>query len=80
MCMQKYNVITYINIMCIQNAIFYATGCSNHWRKPINCRVNWMGVSSWFVPTDAAFSCTQSCAIMLTHYVQTHRKIFFKSY
>ena len=42
---------------------FRATVCSNRWREPIKCWVEWTGISYWFPPTVAANSCTKSCVV-----------------
>ena len=37
-----------------RHATFRALVSSNRWREPTKCRVEWMGVTDWFSPVNAA--------------------------
>ena len=44
----------------ISHATLRITVCSNCWREPIKCRVEWKGVSYWFSSTVAVKKYTES--------------------
>ena len=56
------------SIKAEDTAIFHATVCSNRCREPIECRVEWMGVSDWLPPTVTAKSCIVSLRAKLTEH------------